>query len=129
VAVDGRPIVSGQITEECTLVMKIGCHSEEIVFDIVTLGYYPVILGVPWLKTHDLTILWSKHRLIFSSPFCSIKCLSRNKESIFTRRFIPLLNTPFFLSFLSLPHRLSRNPLIPTRLSQLQIFQKSISNM
>lgn len=129
VAVDGRPLVSGQITEECTLVMKIGCHSEEIVFDIVTLGHYPVILGVPWLKTHDPTTLWSKHRLIFSSPSCSIKCLSRNKESISNPEIYSLVEHPFLPVFLSLPHRLSRNPLIPTRLSQLQIFQKSISNM
>jgi hypothetical protein len=38
--------------------MVIGDHFEVINFDITSLGEYDVVLGVPWLRKHNLAIDW-----------------------------------------------------------------------
>jgi hypothetical protein len=72
VAFDGKP--AGTILSECTVTLEIGRHSEIITLDVTNLGHYPIILGMPWLKLHDPSIIWSKYRLIFNSAFCHSNC-------------------------------------------------------
>jgi RNase H-like domain found in reverse transcriptase/Reverse transcriptase (RNA-dependent DNA polymerase)/Integrase zinc binding domain/Chromo (CHRromatin Organisation MOdifier) domain len=75
--VDGRPISSGQVTHQTVpLEVRIGQHVEHLVFNITKLGHYPVILGMPWLKRHDPTIVWSQHQVSFASKYCAANCLS-----------------------------------------------------
>src|SRR6202044_3921154 len=50
-------------------------HSESILFDIVSLGSVPVILGLPWLRKHNPSITWSpEETLKFNSSFCLQHC-------------------------------------------------------
>ena len=82
-AVDGRPVSSGNVTHETTpLRMDIGYHREIISLNITHLGHYPVILGISWLKRHDPNIVWSKHRITFSSEYCDTNCLTSPRSII-----------------------------------------------
>jgi Reverse transcriptase (RNA-dependent DNA polymerase)/RNase H-like domain found in reverse transcriptase/Integrase zinc binding domain/Chromo (CHRromatin Organisation MOdifier) domain/Integrase core domain/Retroviral aspartyl protease len=77
--VDGRPISSGLVTHESPCKMTVRSHEEELTPSCTKLGHYPVILGIPWLKTHDPTICWSKHNLGFDSSHCHANCLKEPK--------------------------------------------------
>ena len=48
--IDGRPVVSGQITYIVRTKLPIRNHVEEAFFFITTgkLGHYPLVLGIPW---------------------------------------------------------------------------------
>jgi len=70
--VDGSPIITGPVVMECSVILKINDHSENITLDVTKLGHYPVILGIPWLKIHDPKIVWSKNHLLFTSDFVSV---------------------------------------------------------
>jgi len=77
--IDGRPIVSGEITHNTIpLNLLITNHSEEITLDVTQLGTYPVILGIPWLKKHNPTILWKDHRILFKNKYCKKNCISES---------------------------------------------------
>lgn len=52
--VDGRPAASGLITDYASLQMDIQYYKEELSFFITKLGYYPVVLGISWLRLHDI---------------------------------------------------------------------------
>ncbi len=59
-ALDGRPLGKGRIlrlTKPVTL--HIGTlHSERIQFYVIRSPTHPLILGLPWLRTHDPQISW-----------------------------------------------------------------------
>ena len=93
VAFDGNP--AGTILSECTLTLEIGHHSETITLDVTNLGHYPIILGMPWLKLHDPTIIWSKSRLAFNSDFCLSNCL-RSNSVVHAVAEHPLIPVPGF---------------------------------
>ncbi|KAI2647575.1 Transposon Tf2-9 polyprotein [Labeo rohita] len=64
-ALDGRPLSFSPIThrtQELTLV--IGSHSENIHFYVTKLPAPPIILGHPWLITHDALISWTSNWII-----------------------------------------------------------------
>jgi hypothetical protein len=79
VAFNGHP--SGTIHFECSLTLCVGHHSEIITFDVTTLGHFPIILGMPWLKLHDPSLVWSKRQLFFNSDYCLSHCLCSNTSS------------------------------------------------
>jgi len=55
--IDGRTIASGAITHETTpLELHIGKHAKKIVLNIISTPHHPIILGLPWLETHNLII-------------------------------------------------------------------------
>jgi hypothetical protein len=68
--IDGYPISSGNITEYIEVQCMIGDHYETLTAHLTSLGYYPLILGIPWLKRHDVTINFAKNNIQFSSPRC-----------------------------------------------------------
>ncbi|KAG1576854.1 hypothetical protein G6F48_013021 [Rhizopus delemar] len=74
--VDGSTISSGMVTRESKLKLTTASHSETISLDAVSLGHFPVILGIPWLNTHDPSIHWKSREILFTSKFCSQKCLT-----------------------------------------------------
>ena len=45
-------------------------HTEEIQFDLVTMGTHQVVLGMPWLRLHNPIILWSEERIIMNQCQC-----------------------------------------------------------
>jgi hypothetical protein len=72
--VDGDAIGSnkGMVTHQTEpLTMKIlRGHTEEIQFDLVTMGTHAVILGMPWLRLHNPQIDWWKERITMSQCQC-----------------------------------------------------------
>jgi predicted aspartyl protease len=46
-------------TESGTIPMVVLGHVERLNFDIVPMGRYDVVLGIPWLRSHNLAIDWS----------------------------------------------------------------------
>lgn len=72
--VDGSPISSGKVSQETSVQMSMGPHTEQIKFAITKLGQYPLILGIPWLKKHDPRIIWSNHSIYFDSDSCVHSC-------------------------------------------------------
>ncbi|KAH0602911.1 uncharacterized protein H6S33_008561, partial [Morchella sextelata] len=74
--VDGRPISSGQITHLCYLPLSIDSHHETIPFFVTKLGSYPLVLGIPWLQLHDVTLRFKDNSILFDSEHCKRKCNS-----------------------------------------------------
>ncbi len=78
-ALDGRPLGKGRIlrlTESVTL--RIGTlHSERIQFYVIRSPTHPLILGLPWLRTHDPQISWREGQITEWGPTCQERCLSK----------------------------------------------------
>ena len=93
--VDGRPISSGDVTHEARKVrLDFGnVHSELITFNIANIGQFPIILGLPWLKCHDPHIIFSKHKIKFSSQYCRDHCV-KNFSSSKTFRYPTITSLP-----------------------------------
>ncbi|KAL0163498.1 hypothetical protein M9458_039251 [Cirrhinus mrigala] len=75
-AIDGRPLTSSPITH-CTkdLTLIIGTHSETIKFYVTKISSPPIILGHPWLVTHDPFISWTSNRIVHWGATCQELCL------------------------------------------------------
>ena len=54
--IDGRPIESGTITTMAKLNIGIRSHQEQLPAFVTKLGHYPIVLGLPWLQLHDVTV-------------------------------------------------------------------------
>jgi hypothetical protein len=68
--IDGCPISSGDITEYVEVQCTIGDHHKTLTAYRTFLGHYPLILGIPSLKRHDVTINFAKNDIQFSLPGC-----------------------------------------------------------
>jgi hypothetical protein len=44
---------------------------------VTKLGYYPIILGIPWLKQHDVAIRFASNLMTFGSQYCLAYCNDR----------------------------------------------------
>jgi hypothetical protein len=66
--IDGCLICSGDITEYAEIQCTIGDHHETLTAYLTSLGHYPLILGIPWPKKHDVTINFTKNDIQFPSP-------------------------------------------------------------
>src|SRR5436190_10734100 len=70
--VDGEPHSMNQVdeeTEEVTMTLVRG-HLERVVFDVIPIGHHQVILGSPWLKTHNPMIDWRNHTIRMNGCCC-----------------------------------------------------------
>jgi hypothetical protein len=68
--IDRQPISSSDITEYIHIDCTIGDHHEKLVAYVVSIGHYPLILRIPWLKKHDVNINFPKIDIQFPSPNC-----------------------------------------------------------
>jgi hypothetical protein len=68
--IDGRRISSGTITHVVKMPFSIGDHSEELIAFVTNLGHYPLVLGIPWLRHHDVSIRFSTNTITLDSPAC-----------------------------------------------------------
>jgi hypothetical protein len=68
--INGRPISSGDIMEYVEVQCTIGDHHETLTTYLTSLRHYPLVLGIPSLKSHDVTITFAKNDIQFSSPGC-----------------------------------------------------------
>ena len=73
--IDGRSILSGDITELVRVTPDTGGHREELAAFVTSLGQYPLVLGIPWLAHHDPLIRWSMGQVRFDSARCLGRCL------------------------------------------------------
>ena len=73
--IDGRPSESGKVTHFVECSMRINDHYEKrLRFFVTQLAYFPVVLGIPWLKMHDPRIGFASHTFTFDSEFCRQNC-------------------------------------------------------
>jgi reverse transcriptase-like protein/integrase-like protein len=69
-------VTSDTVTQYFIAFMSIGHHQELALFFVTNLARdNPLILGVPWLQTHNPDIDWPAMRLLFSSDHCRRNCL------------------------------------------------------
>jgi hypothetical protein len=68
--INRQPISSGDITEYIYIDCTIGDHHEKLVAYVASIGHYPLILGILWLKKHDVSINFPKMDIQFPSPNC-----------------------------------------------------------
>jgi len=80
--IDGRPVESGAITHITKISANINGHKEELPMFITKLGHYPIVLGLPWMRRHDISISFSKNTITFDSNFCLTHCCPKNAVSI-----------------------------------------------
>jgi len=76
---DGRPIGEGKvahITAEVVLQVAV-LHHEPIRFYVIHSPNNPVILGLPWLRTHNPHISWKEGQIIQWDPSCHELCLKQ----------------------------------------------------
>jgi hypothetical protein len=61
--IDSYLMSLGDITEYVEIQYIIGDYHETLTAYLILLGYYPLILGIPWLKRHDITINFAKNNI------------------------------------------------------------------
>jgi hypothetical protein len=72
--IDGRPIESGDITHIAKVGMQIQEHKEQLPMFITKLGHYPIVLGIPWLRLHDVAVRFASNTVTFGSRYCTTHC-------------------------------------------------------
>jgi hypothetical protein len=68
--IDRQPIFSSDITEYVYIDCTISNHYENLIAYVASIGHYPLILGIPWLKKHDMSINFPKMDIQFPLPNC-----------------------------------------------------------
>jgi hypothetical protein len=68
--IDGCRISSGAITHIVKLPFSIGDHGEERIAFVTNLGHYQLVLRIPWLRHHDVSIRFATNTITFDSPAC-----------------------------------------------------------
>ena len=76
---DGRTVSSGAITHTVSIFFTLGTHVEALELFVTTLGQYPVVLGLPWLRKHDPHIRFKNNTITFDSQHCLDHCISTHQ--------------------------------------------------
>lgn len=77
-ALDGRPLGEGKIHRVTEVKMHIGSlHSESISVYVIHAPHHSIILGFPWLQTHNPCISWRERQIIQWDTTCHDQCLSK----------------------------------------------------
>src|SRR6202048_210613 len=106
-AIDGRPVASGRITHAVRARINLEPHVDEIWFFLTSLGHFPVVLGIPWLRLHDPKINFKENRITFDSGYCIGRCIEQ----------------PVITSALAVPDRLN-NAAVPLAMVGAAAFVK-----
>jgi predicted aspartyl protease len=75
--IDGHQISSGDITHIAEVQLSIQEHRKKLPMFVTKLGYYPIVLGIPWLKQHDIAIRFASNLVTFGSQYCLAHCNDR----------------------------------------------------
>jgi predicted aspartyl protease len=75
--IDGRRISSGDITHIAEGYLSIQEHWEKLPMFVTKLGHYPIVLGIPWLKQHDLAIRFASNLVTSGSQYYLAHCNDR----------------------------------------------------
>ena len=73
--IDGRPSSSGAITHITKVCLRIREHQEDIPMFVTKLGQYPIVLGIQWLRRHDVRLHFATNKVTFSSKYCLKHCI------------------------------------------------------
>ena len=73
---DGRLVSSRAITHIVQISLTFETHTEILDLFVTTLGQYPVVLGLPWLRKHDPHIRFKENTVTFDSEHCLQHCIS-----------------------------------------------------
>ena len=68
--VDGSQLETRVDKETEPLPVAIQQHHEELTFDVVPMASHDIILGMPWLKTHNPNIDWESREVLFERCGC-----------------------------------------------------------
>ena len=73
---DGSLPKSGLVSQETVPLLAItdSGHQEFLRLDLIPSPLFPIILGLPWLQTHQPCIDWLKKEVNFTSSFCAQNC-------------------------------------------------------
>ncbi|RAQ98759.1 hypothetical protein DDE82_008931 [Stemphylium lycopersici] len=71
---DGDLSEQGTVTHYVKATMRVEDHTKTIRLNVTQLAHYPVILGMPWLKLHDLRVGFASYTLTFESEYCQRHC-------------------------------------------------------
>ncbi len=94
-ALDGRPLEPGRVTEATQFLrLTIHQHQQEEAFYLIDSPGYPVILGHPWLCTHNPWIDWSAGTILRWGPTCHLTCLSPSAPSSEVQESVDLSRVP-----------------------------------
>jgi len=74
VVIDGRPSESGDIAHIAKAGMMIQDHKEQLPMFVTKLGHYPIVLGIPWLRLHDVAVRFASNTVTFGSHYCTTHC-------------------------------------------------------
>ena len=80
--VDDHVTSSEIITHFVRVSLVIDNHIEITDMFITKLSHYLIILGIPWLQSHDSHIYWKTNTLIFNSSHCLSHCLTASRSII-----------------------------------------------
>jgi len=72
--IDGRPIESGGITLIAKVGMRIQDHEEQLPMFVTKLGYYLIVLGIPWLHLHEVPVRFASNTVTFEFQYCTTHC-------------------------------------------------------
>jgi len=72
---DGRLAESAITHHTAPIQVTIGPHTELLEFHITPIAHYPIILGIPWIRTHDISLSLADNSVSFRSSFCTTRCL------------------------------------------------------
>ncbi len=72
--IDGRSIESGLVTAITKVKLTIDKHVESIPMFVTKLGHYPIVLGIPWLNKHDVSLCFRSKTVNFDSDYCLQHC-------------------------------------------------------
>ena len=82
--VNGRLL--SHVDQQVKVWMMVGNHSETLTFDVAPLGKHNVVLGLPWLQRHNLTIQWASRKITFASDYCEEHCLAQPASTFLNQR-------------------------------------------
>jgi hypothetical protein len=71
---NGRNAKNGIIIYYVKIQLRIKDYCEKIKIFVTQLAYYPVILGMPWLKKYDPKIGFASHIFTFDSEYYRKHC-------------------------------------------------------
>jgi predicted aspartyl protease len=75
--INGWKISSRDITYIIEAHLSIDEHRERFPIFVTKLGHYPIVLGIPWLKQHDVAIRFASNVVTFGSQDCPAHCNDR----------------------------------------------------
>jgi predicted aspartyl protease len=63
--INGRPIESGDITHIAKVSMKMEDHKDQLLMFVTKLGHYPIVLGTPFVRLHDVVVRFASNTVTF----------------------------------------------------------------